>query len=363
MRLILPYVAFLMLIVAFSYLFIDPNLFYLRKFFTGFAFINRELVSMLFSGIAIIFFLFYLFFIRLVDDSNFWKIILISVVILVISYPAVISYDIFNYLLTAKLLYFYQENPYIIMPIEIINEPNLIFTHAANKVALYGPGWLGLSGIPYAAGLGNFLLTLFTFKVFVGLFYFGIVYLLYRFTKDPRRTALFALNPLVLIETFVSGHNDVVMMFFALSGVLILTRNKLALAFIFLLASISIKYATIFLLPVFLLVLYMSLKKRKINWDRIFSYSYISMMVIFFLSTFRGEIYPWYAVWFLTFIPLIKSRFATYLSIFLSFVLLFRYIPFMYTGNHFGITPYIRELITLVPIILFILFYKFKINK
>ena len=49
------------------------------------------------------------------------------VVILILSYPA-FSYDIYNYIATAKVAFFYKENPYIVMPIEIPNEPMLAFT-------------------------------------------------------------------------------------------------------------------------------------------------------------------------------------------------------------------------------------------
>ena len=143
---------------------------------------------------------------------------------MLLSYPAILSYDIFNYIGTSKVLFIYHENPYLQMPIEFIGDPILMFTRAANKVALYGPLWVFLSGIPYAISFGNYFVSVFVFKIFVSVFYVGIVYLIRKLTNSYFSILLFAANPLVIIETFVSGHNDVVMMFFALLAFYLLKK-------------------------------------------------------------------------------------------------------------------------------------------
>ena len=119
-------------------------------------------------------------------------------VILVFSYPA-FSYDIYNYIATAKVAFLYRENPYVVMPIEIPNEPMLSFTRASNKVALYGPAWIVLTSFPYIAGAGNMLATIVSFKTFAALFYAAVTYLIYRKTKRWDQVMFFALNPLMLI--------------------------------------------------------------------------------------------------------------------------------------------------------------------
>ena len=151
--------------------------------------------------------------------------IFITIVILFFSYPGMLSFDIFNYIVTAKVLFFYHENPYIIMPIEFVGDPLLSFTHAANKISLYGASWILITAIPYFVGIGNFLLTLFSFKLFVSMFYLGTVFLIWKISKNLISVALFSLNPLVIIETLVSGHNDIVMVFFSLFSFYILMKK------------------------------------------------------------------------------------------------------------------------------------------
>ena len=365
MRVLFPlYALFLTIFVVFSYLFIDQNLFYLKNLYTGFAYQNRGIVSVAYLLSILIFFAFYYLFLKKINNKELFKLIAVSSLILIFSYPAMLSFDILNYIATAKVLFFYQENPYIIMPIEFVDDPLLLFTRAANKVALYGPIWVISSGIPYLLGLKNFVLTLFNFKVFVTFFYLGNVYLLQKYTKDPKATALFTLSPLVLIETFVSSHNDVVMMFFGLLSITLLMKNKWKLAIFFLLLSVLIKYSTIFLIPVFLYYFLLRSKGKTVDWEKIFLFSYISMLVIFILSVFREEIYPWYGIWFLIFLPFLRRyKFILYFSILISFLLLLRYLPYMYLGNYFGATPIMREALTFVPLLFFLIIYKIKLSK
>jgi hypothetical protein len=93
------------------------------------------------------------------------------------------------------------------------------------------------------------------------------------------------------------------------------------------------------------------LLKKEINWKKIFFLSTISMLIIFFLSPLREEMYPWYAIWFLTFSLLLPERkLLLHFSIAISFGLLLRYIPFMYSGTHFGHTPFLRIILTVIPV-------------
>lgn len=357
------YTIFLATFSLFSYLFIDQNLIYLQRFYTGFANLNREVVSIVYFVILVVLFAFYVYFLRKITKKILIILILISICSLFFSYPAILSYDIFNYIFTAKVLFLYKENPFIIMPIEFLGDPMLLFTHAANKVALYGPSWVGITGAPYLLGFNNFILTLFNFKAVVLLFYLGIIYLIYKITNNLDNVAYFALSPLVLIETLVSGHNDVSMMFFALLAIYLLKKERIILAFSFLAISILIKYATIFLILVFIYFLFLKLKKRKVEWERVNLYSFLSMFLIFFLSPIRGEVYPWYGIWFLVFIPLLNIKALRIFGIVISFSLLLRYIPYMYLGTYFGLSAVLRESVTYIPLFIFVIIYKFLPNK
>lgn len=349
----------------FTYLFVDQNLIYLKLFYTGFAVINRGVITIIYFIFIFIFFVFYWIFIlffknRKLDAKELKLLILATIIITLFSYPAMLSYDIFNYITTSKVLYSYHENPYIVMPIEFKGEPFLSFTHAANKIALYGPFWLLLSGFPYLLGFENFIFILFNFKLISVLFYLGTIYLIWKISKNIFSVAFFALNPLVITETLISGHNDIIMMFLAVSALLFINKKRIILGLILLLLSILIKYATIFLIPVYLYLICYVIRNKNIDKERIFNLSALSMFVIFLLSLFREEIYPWYAIWFLIFISInsqaFKKRFLFLVSVF-CFSLLLRYMPFMLWGTHFGITPVVKAGFTFIPSIVVILFY------
>src|SRR3990167_9611408 len=99
-KLLLLYSVFLILFTIFSYLFVDLNLIYMQKLITGFFQIHRGVVSTLYVFFVTSFFLFYYLILKNVDLNFLKKFILVSILILFFSYPAVLSYDIFNYIFT-----------------------------------------------------------------------------------------------------------------------------------------------------------------------------------------------------------------------------------------------------------------------
>lgn len=368
MRLIISFYLFLLIgLVVYSYGFIDQN-FPVKgpQFIFDLIHFQRPISTSLYAVIISLFFIFYGLFLKLIAKKalkakGVWKIILLTSVILFPAFPA-FSYDIFNYILTAKVTFFYLENPYIVMPIEISNEPMLAFTHAANKIALYGPFWLVLTFVPHIIGFGNILATIYAFKLLMIGFYLGLSWLIWQLSgKNLFVVALFSLNPLVLIETQVSAHNDIVMMFFALLTFYLLQREKILFSFTSLILSILIKYATIFLLPIYFFTLYKIIIKRKIEWEAVWRLAGLSMFAIFLLSPLREEMYPWYFIWVLTFVVLIpKALFIQTISLAFSAGLSFRVLPYLYTGTWEGITPLVKKIVTFLPPVLAILLYAIK---
>lgn len=360
------YAAFLALFSVFSYVFVDPNLSYLKNIYSGFAFSDRLLTTIFYISSVVIFFIFYGVFIYLgvkkkVNPREVFTMLGVTAIILLVSYPAMLSYDIFNYIATSKVLFFYRENPYIIMPIEFAGDPLLGFTHAANKIALYGPFWILLTGIPYLLGFGNFIATLFSFKLFVIIFYFLTTFLIWKMSKNIISVILFSFNPLVVIETLVSGHNDIVMVFLVFLSFFLLSKKKIFLGIIFLIFSILIKYATILLIPVFLYIVWRLIKNKEINWAKVYEFSSWLMLIALLLSPIREEIYPWYAIWFLTFAFLIpKKKILLCISVAFSFGLMFRYVPFMFLGFYADPTPLIKTIVTFTPTSLIVFYFIIK---
>lgn len=355
------YCFFLFLFSLFSYFFVDPNFIALRSLYSGVYADYPLLVSFGYVLFISLLYLFYVLILRNIKNQNIsllslWKEIAIIVSVLIVSYPAMLSYDIFNYITSAKILFFYRENPYLIMPIEFLNEPFLLYTHAANKVALYGLTWLGLSGIPYGLGFGNILATVFQFKLFVAFFYIGCSYLVWKLSNSNQSLIFFALNPLILIETLVSGHNDIVMMFFVLAAIFLILRKQFVIAFLLFIISVGIKYASIVLLPFMLFLAWRVSKNQRIKRESVWVLAAVSMSIPFLLSPIREEMYPWYAIWFLSFVAMIRKQYIKYVAIVFTLGLLLRYIPFMYLGTHFGIAPIVKIILTVLPVSIAVLF-------
>jgi len=344
-KLAIIFISILFLFSIFTYSFVDVNLVYFKPLYSGLYLTWRGVLAVIFAAFISVLFLCYFFIYKNVSlyEKKLKKIIILIALTTLFSYPAALSFDIFNYITTAKVAFYYHENPYVVYPNEFVNEPYLAFTRATNKLALYAPLWIILSGVPFSLGFGNFILTLLSFKVFILLFYLATVYLISR--MDRVAAIVFALNPLVIIETLVSSHNDIVMVFFALLGLSLIKSNK-GLALSSLVASILIKFATIFVIPIFVISQF-----NKITQSKVYFLAALSMFVIFLLSPIREELYSWYAIWFIVFTCFLhKNKYLQNIVIFLSFGLMLRYIPYIATGDYFGSTPIIRIVLTIIPV-------------
>lgn len=279
--------------------------------------------------------------------------------ILLFSFPA-FTYDIFNYMTTARVTFVHKENPYIVMPVEIPNEPGLAYTRAANKVALYGPMWLLLTWVPHTLGRGNVWLTIITFKLFIVMFYIAMLYLIWKITKNIKQVLFFGLNPLVLVEVLVSGHNDIVMMVPVVYALGMARKRVFAW-----LVSVGVKGATIVLLP---LVLFPVGDRQKL-----YKIAYWLMVAVFVIAApLREELYPWYAVWFLSFaalIPMKKRSFTPHhrdagfihgFSIALCMGLSLRHLPYILTRVYEGPGPMLRMILTILPVGAYVLHWWMK---
>ncbi len=355
----------LILFSFFTYLFVDINFIYLKNFITRIALDNRIIVSTIYFVFISSFFILYALILNKNKIETIFKhkfTLCIVAILLLLAYPAYVSYDIFNYIATAKVTFFYFENPYVVMPIEFTKDPVLLFTHAANKLALYGPFWIILSGIPFMLSFGNYLVAIFLFKLISAGFFVGLCYLILKITNSKFSLVLFSLSPLVLLETFVSGHNDTAMMFLALFSFYLIQKKKIILAIVFIMLSILIKFATAILLPVIFYCVYKKFKKQNLNWNNVWLISFLLMLIIFFLSFLREEIYPWYAIWPLTFLVLMpqKKNIIILFSVF-TYGLMLRYLPYMLLGDHFGITPILKIIFMTIPVV--VTFFFLYINK
>ncbi|MFH0943380.1 MAG: hypothetical protein V1810_04365 [Candidatus Beckwithbacteria bacterium] len=283
-----------------------------------------------------------------------WKVLALLILPAILAYP-LFSHDIFNYLFNAKMVLIYHANPHIQTAINFAFDPVVRFMHNVHTPAPYAYGWTIFSLIPGLAWLTqNFTLSFWAMKLFIAVFWLGQLYILKKiiiklYPAQSWRWYLFALNPLVLTETLIVGHNDTVMMFFALlSYWFFLQSNKIA-SILFLIISASIKYATLIFFPLFSLQSLKSLQGETLKKIDLPSLSALLLLAVIFIRP--DQLHSWYLIWGFSFAVLSKSRLLIKVFVALTFGALFRYAPYLYYGNWDSPVYLIRNLIWVISLV------------
>jgi hypothetical protein len=328
-----------------------------QKAFQYVGYYQRPLSTYLFIGIILFLFCLYLLTLRLISNNSlsknsFWTIVVVISGILFLSYNA-FSYDLFNYIFDARIVTHYQQNPYFHKALDYPTDPMLHFMHWTHRTYPYGPVWLLLT-IPVSfIGFGYFLLTLYFFKLLMLASFIGSVKLIEKIAemgkfKNPLFiTAAFALNPLVIIESLVSSHNDIVMIFFTLLSIYFLFKQKKAFSLFYFIFAFSIKFVNLFLLPAYLYLL-----KKKNSFEVFFMIATFSMAISVLLATQRTNFQPWYLLFVLPFAAFISRKIYILIPVvILSFAGLLNYAPYLYLGNWNAPVPTILAWINIGSII------------
>lgn len=338
----------------------------IEKGFQYIGYFNRPLSTELYCAILILLFLFYSLFLFLAKKSqitlkNTWKIILITAGILTFSYNA-FSYDLFNYIFAAKLIFHYHQNPYLVHALDFPKDPMLSFMHWTHNTYQYGPFALFITLPFYILGFGYFLLTFYLFKILSTACFIGSVYFLQKILQkvNPAHeilgTILYALNPLVLIELVVSAHNDGIMMFLALMGIYFVLKKQWVWGVMALIASALTKEVTVLLfLPAVILFVQQFFKKKFFS-DTLFLYSCIGVMVLGYVYAIHQlGIQPWYIIWVLPFVFIVKiPKVLLAGTIGYCLGMLLRYVPFLWQGDWNGMAPTIMTNVTIITPIVFV---------
>jgi len=229
------------------------------------------------------------------------------------------------------------------------------FMHWTHRYYPYAPLWLVFTVPLSFLGFQKLLPTMILFKGLALAGYFGSAWFIYKILEriKPKKKliglAIFAFNPLVIIESLVSAHNDILMIALSLAGFWFLLKKKPLFAWLFLLMSIGIKFATALLVPVFLLISFWRWQKKKIDWEKVWLKSLILMTAGLFLVIKRTEFQPWYLLYLLPFVSLLPDKgWLFWLTTSLSLGLLLHYAPFLYLGNWDPPVPAIKLKLTLL---------------
>lgn len=344
---------------------------------------NRQFISQFYLLTLIGFFLAFLFLLAQQKFATVKHFLLTFVLLslpLLFSFNA-LSFDVFNYLFNAKMVAVYQANPHQQVALDFSSDPWTRFMHNTHTAAPYGYGWTGISLVPFYTSFGKFLPAWFSFRLLNFILLIAAFFVIFAgqkkvFGKNNWSTlALFFFNPLVLIELIMNMHNDLWMMLPALFALLLLypqEKNQqffpvkitnILLSFSLLAFSISIKYASIILVPfwLFLLLLpFLAKIKTKLQFLFQFLYHYLfdfaSVFMFLPLLSARSQLFhPWYLIWSLIFLPFVKNKIIQTSLIVLSFSSLLRYLPYLQENGYNDYTLFYQQLISLVPVLIYLL--------
>lgn len=370
-------------LTIFSYAYVDLNLnFTTNPLILGFVsqlqklgFYNRAVSTNLYIVfLAISFFIFSLnvsLFRQKKIGLKYLKLSVLCSFIVVFAYPF-LSSDIFNYMFDAKIITVYHQNPYTHKALDFPGDEWIRFMRWVHRYSPYGPLWLGFSLVPTILGLGKFISTLFAFKIFIAAFHVLNTYLIYKILKIaiPSQalvgTALYALNPLVIIDGLANSHNDVVMAAFSLAGIYFLIINKKAQSYFSIILGSAVKYIPVLSLPGYIAYWRAKNKFKALVLTNLaifiiftISYSTVKITVPFISSgAIQVQFQSWYLFWTLPYLALMPISASILVTMVISFSALLRYVPFL----HFGVwsqpstTEYMRFIIT-APVLLALIIY------
>ena len=364
----------------FSYSYVDLNLtlsqnLVILKFvilMQQLGYYNRTSAALTYLALIIFTFSFFIlnlwFFYRSKIGLKYLKISTVAnTLVLIFAYPF-LSYDLFNYMFWAIIIINYHANPYTHRPLDFPNDEWLRFMRWVHSYYPYGPLWLLYSLIPATLGFGKFVLNLLTFKVFISIFHLINSYLIYkilgRINSKYRLTgtAFYSLNPTLLIEGVVNGHNDVALASFMLGSIYFLIYNKKVLSALTLIAGALVKYIPV-LVAGWLFRESVSVKKnieRYIKWSLatmiVFTFFYSSIKInipLIPLGSTQVQFQPWYLFWTIPLVVLIPRITLLMLAGAVCFGASLRYLPYLYYGDwsHPGTTLFMQGIVILPAIL------------
>lgn len=283
----------------------------------------------------------------------------------IFSYNA-LSHDVFNYMFNARTVLQYQANPHVKTALDFVGDPWLRFMHNTHTPAPYGYGWTVLSLLPYLLGGGKFLSTWLLFRAMAVASAIACGVVLWHWLEaaghKKRRWLLLVLgcSPYLVSEVVVNSHNDLWMMLPALTSLYLLDRWRqqrgwwrVGVAGLLLLISISIKLATVVLLPLFFLILIRRWYRqhfKKLATFNVAELALVASMLMFIpLLTARSQYFhPWYLLWSMAWLPLIERKWWWAVLAGLAISSSYRYLPWIQAGGYEHPVVFHQQLVTWV---------------
>jgi len=220
---------------------------------------------------------------------------LLSATILAFMFP-IGAADLFDYIMHGRIAGVHGVNPFFNTGREFPDDPFFAYMAWHDSPSTYGPLWVLASAAAARLAGDSIIANVLVFKLLIGIFFFGSIGLVAATLRKvaPERALkgvlVLAWNPVVLYETFGNGHNDMLMVFFVLAAVWLLTRRRYTLAILALAAGALIKYIPLLLIPVAGLLALRDLPdmRARLRFVLITVYATIALCVLAYYPFWKG---------------------------------------------------------------------------
>lgn len=377
-----------LVILIFSYSYVDLNLtlnqntlvLNLISSLQKLGYYNRPLASIIYLTILLTCFAFfslnlYMVLKRKIDISYLLIASAILTLILIFSYPF-LSSDLFNYMFDSKIVVHYHLSPYTHKALDFPQDDWIRFMRWTHRYSPYGPAWLAYASLPTILSFGKFIVNFFLLKIAISVFHLLNAVLIYKIltkinpAKATLGTALYSLNPILILEGVVNAHNDVIVATLMLLSIYFVVNEKKIWSVTSLLIAVLIKYFPLIIAPVTLYkFLGRNLKVEKLIFLNLliltlftFIYSTFKISVPFVSSgSIQVQFQPWYLFWTLPLAALLPKKEVIFLTIAISIGASLRYLPFLYYGDWSGAftIPFMQLSIT-APLFFLIIFWALR---
>jgi len=164
--------------------------------------------------------------------------------------PPTLSTDLYRYAVFGRMIITRGLNPYVTPGNALAGDALLSLADNRGIPTHYGPLFTDLSVLAALIGGGGPIRTALAFKLMSAASAAVAAWAIVTLARQQERSgllplALFALNPLVLLESAGSGHNEPVMMALALGGLVVAGKGKPNLGFALLVCSMHVKWLTV----------------------------------------------------------------------------------------------------------------------
>lgn len=255
--------------------------------------------------------------------KQLWTLLIVPCFLFLVSYPA-FAHDIFNYMFDARTIVKYGQNPYLTTPLDFPQDDWIRFMRWTHVGSVYPPGWL-ITTIPfYLLGLGKFTLTLLSFKLLGVISFLSSSWLMLKIA-GRKAWILWSFNPMVLIESLSSVHNEITMVTFTLLAFYLVkikkgysfkdTPSRSILKMIA--PHISLFWGGLIKYTSFLLVPFLNHPARAAIA------AWVGALAFFVVR----EINPWYILLPVAVSFMSKNKYLETLSLVSSLIIMYRYFP------------------------------------